>query len=76
MIEVSFFGKGKKDKFSLRLEKKEDFLSALDKFLKTNKMSLSDLDKFKVNCQEFENSVSCRVVKIIAKGIELANKLK
>ena len=78
MIKVSFSVKKKKKKESksLYFEKKEDFLFAIDKFLKTNKISLSDLDKFKVDCQDFDKSVSCRVVKIIAKGVELANKLK
>ncbi len=51
----------------------DDFLSTLDKFLKMNRIGLSDLLSISVDCPGHEDSVSCRVVKASAEAIILSN---
>ena len=75
MIEVKIKTKNG-DIHSFFVDRGDDFLSTLDKFLKMNKISLSDLLSFFVDCGEKEESVSCRVVKASVEAIKLTNNKK
>ena len=55
------------------LEKEDDFLYTLDKFLKRHKLVVSSFKKVSVLCEN-EGSMSCRVVKTIASGITFSIK--
>ena len=50
------------------LEKGDDFIYMLDKFLKKHKLVVSSLKKVSVHCGD-EGSMLCRIVKTIASGI-------
>lgn len=67
MIKLSFTAKNKK--YSLDIERGQDVLMALDKFLKSNKLEITYLKNVKVDCFEMKDSVSCRVLKTIASGL-------
>ncbi|OGD24437.1 hypothetical protein A2Z10_02605 [Candidatus Azambacteria bacterium RBG_16_47_10] len=53
---------------SFSLEKDEDFVYILDKFLKKNKLSVSDCKKLSVSCAQ-EESMLCRIVTVSAAAI-------
>ncbi len=57
---------------SFEVDRGDDFLSTLDKFLKMNKMDTSDILSIFVDCQEQEDSVSCRIVKASVEAIKLS----
>jgi len=57
---------------SFSLERGDDFLSTLDKFLKKNKMgSISTNMSINVDCGDLKDSISCRIAKISAEAIKL-----
>lgn len=63
MIKTSFEIKNKK--YSLNIERGQDALKALDNFLKSNKLEGTYFKKVKVDCLGQEDSVSCRIVKLV-----------
>lgn len=69
MIKLSFIAKNKK--YKLNIEKGEDVLLAIDKLLKSNKLELAYLKDVKVRCSGAKDSVSCRIVKLIASVLSL-----
>ncbi len=57
---------------SFNLERGDDFLSTLDKFLKKNTMgSISTNMSISIDCGDFEDSISCRIAKISLEAIKL-----
>ncbi len=70
MIKVSIKTK-KGNIHNFFLNRGDDFLSTLDKFLKMHKINLSDFVDVSVDCKDFESSVSCRIAKISAEAIKL-----
>ncbi|MCR4322934.1 MAG: hypothetical protein NUV61_02505 [Candidatus Azambacteria bacterium] len=52
----------------LSIEKGDDFLCALDKFLKRHKLVVLSLKEVSVLCEN-EESMPCRIAKAIASGI-------
>lgn len=63
MIKISFQVKGRK--YKLDIQRGEDALKALDNFLKSNKLEGTYFEKVKVDCLDKNDSVSCRVVKLV-----------
>lgn len=59
---------------SFSVERDREFLSTLDKFLKKNRMSLSDFFDIRVDCGELEDSASCKIAKISVEAIKAAGK--
>ncbi len=53
---------------TLSIEKGDDFLYALDKFLKRHKLVVSSLKKVSILCEN-EESMPCRIAKAITSGI-------
>lgn len=72
MIKLSF--RAKKKEYELDLQKGEDVLMALDKFLKKNKLDDTYFEKVKVDCPGQEDSVSCRIVKLVLSVLSDKNK--
>jgi len=58
---------------SFDLDRGEDLLSTLDKFLKMNRIDLRDLSNFSVDCGAHEDSISCRMAKSAIEAIKLSN---
>lgn len=69
IFKVSFTAKNKK--YNIDLEKGQDLLVAIDKLLKSNKLELAYLKDVKVRCFGAKDSVSCRIVKLIASVLSL-----
>lgn len=59
---------------SFGIERDQELLSTLDKFLKKNKMSLSDFFDIHIDCGELEDSASCKIAKISIEAIKAAGK--
>lgn len=57
---------------SFVMERNKDFLSTLDKFLKKNRIVLSDFLDISVDCGELEDSASCKIAKISVEAIKSA----
>lgn len=72
MARVTF--KAKNKKYRLNLEKGEDLLILLDKFLKKNKIDKSEIDDLKVSNFYKNSFLSYRIVLIIIKALELSQK--
>lgn len=72
MIKVTIETKNKLIN-SFEVEREDDFLSTLDKFLKIDRIGLSDLLSISVDCQGQDDSISCRMAKVSAEAISLAN---
>lgn len=58
---------------TLAIEKGDDFLYTLDKFLKRHKLVVSSLKRVSILCAS-EESMLCRIVKAIVSGITFTIK--
>lgn len=72
MIKITF--KTKKKKYIIGLEKGEDFLILLDKFLKKNKIDKREIRDFKVSNIVKNSLISYRIVLTIIRALKLSQK--
>lgn len=72
MIKITF--KTKKKKYIIELEKGEDFLILLDKFLKKNKIDKREIRDFKVSNIVKNSLISYRIVLTIIRALKLSQK--
>lgn len=70
MFNLSFIAKNKK--YRLVVDRGQDVLLAIDIFLKNNKLDFTCLKNVKMRCLGPQDSVSCRIGKIIASVLNKA----
>lgn len=73
MTEIIF--KAKNKQYQFKLQKGEDFLISLDKFLKKNKIDRSEIEDLKANFSLEESLISRRIILITIKTIKLAKEV-
>ncbi len=73
MTEIILRAKNKQYQF--KLQKGEDFLISLDKFLKKNKIDRSEIEDLKANFSLEESLISRRIILTTIKTIKLAKEV-